>query len=141
MKKLTLLLCAVFALATVHTAMAADKSAKKKPAVKKQVKSAKGKLRHVVVFKYKADATKAQIDKVEKEFRALKDKIPGIVSLEAGFNNSPEGLNKDFTHIFIVTFRNEGARETYLPHPEHKAFVSVLKPILDDVFVVDFWAK
>jgi len=139
MKKLTLILCAAFALATLPTTMAAEKSAKKKPVAKKQAK--KGKLRHVVVFKYKADATKAQIDKVEREFRALKDKIPGITSLEAGVNNSPEGLNKDFTHVFIVTFRNEKAREVYLPHPDHKAFVSVLKPILDDVFVVDFWAK
>lgn len=146
MKKRTLILCAVFALATIPTTMAADKAEKKKPAAKKQTgkkkkAGAKGKLRHVVVFKYTADATKAQIDTVEKEFRALKEKIPGITSLEAGVNNSPEGLNKDFTHIFIVTFKNEKAREVYLPHPDHKAFVSVLKPILDDVFVVDFWAK
>ncbi len=145
MKKLTLILCAFLTLTTLQTAMAAEKIDKKKPVAKKQTAKkkgvSKGRLRHVVVFKYTADATKAQIDKVEKEFRALKDKIPGIVSLEAGVNNSPEGLNKDFTHIFIVTFRNEKAREVYLPHPEHKAFVGVLKPILDDVFVVDFWAK
>jgi len=146
MKKLTLILCAFIALTTLQTTMAADKSDKKKPVARKQTAAkkksgGKGRLRHVVVFKYKEEATKAQIDKVEKEFRALKDKIPGIVSLEAGVNNSPEGLNKDFTHIFIVTFRNEKAREVYLPHPEHKAFVGVLKPILDDVFVVDFWAK
>ena len=146
MKKLTLILCAAFALTTLQTTMAADKSDQKKPAANKQAgkkkkAGGKGKLRHVVVFKYKEDATKAQIDKVEKEFRALRDKIPGIVSLEAGVNNSPEGLNKDFTHVFIVTFKNEKAREVYLPHPDHKAFVGVLKPILDDVFVVDFWAK
>ncbi len=140
MKKLTLVLCAAFALTTLPTVMAADKSDTSKPAAKKKT-GGKGKLRHVVVFKYKEGSTKAQIDKVEREFRALKDKIPGIVSLEAGFNNSPEGLNKDFTHVFIVTFRNEKAREVYLPHPDHKAFVGVLKPILDDVFVVDFWAK
>ena len=28
--------------------------------------------------------------------------------------------------------------EIYLPHPDHKAFVEILKPILDDVFVIDF---
>lgn len=138
MKKLILMLCAVVALGTLQTAMAADKSDKQKPTAKKNVK---GKLRHVVVFKYQSDATPEQISTIEKEFRALKDKIPGIVSLEAGVNNSPEGLNKGFTHIFIVTFRNEKAREVYLPHPAHKAFVSVLKPSLDDVFVIDFWAK
>lgn len=100
--------------------------------------SAKGKIRHVVCFKFKEDADPAKIRKVEKEFAALKGKIPGIRSLEWGKNNSPEGLNKDFTHCFIVTFENEKARTVYLPHPDHKAFVSILKPILEDVFVIDF---
>jgi len=96
-------------------------------------------LRHVVSFKFKEDASDCEIKEVEKQFVALKDKIPGILSLEWGKNNSPEGLNKDFTHCFIVTFKDEKAREVYLPHPDHKAFVSILKPILDDVFVIDFW--
>lgn len=138
MKRPIPILCAAIALGTLQTAMATDKSDIKKPVAKK---SAKGKLRHVVIFKYKSDATPEQIANIEKEFRALKDKIPGVVSIEAGVNNSPENLNKEFTHIFIVTFRDEAARETYLPHPAHAAFVSVLKPSLDDVFVVDFWAK
>ena len=96
-------------------------------------------LRHVVSFKFKEDASDCEIKEVEKQFVALKDKIPGILSLEWGKNNSPEGLNKDFTHCFIVTFKDEKSREVYLPHPDHKAFVSILKPILDDVFVIDFW--
>ena len=99
------------------------------------------KLQHVVAFKFKEDATNEQILKVEKAFVALKGKIPEIADLEWGTNNSPEGLNKGFTHCFIVTFRNENGREVYLPHPDHKAFVKILKPILADVFVIDFWTK
>ena len=95
-------------------------------------------IRHVVCFKFKESAKKTEIERVEKEFSALKDKIPGILSLEWGKNNSPENLNKDFTHCFIVSFKDEEARKVYLPHPEHKAFVSILKPILEDVFVIDF---
>ena len=78
---------------------------------------------------------------MEKAFVALKGKIPEIADLEWGTNNSPEGLNKDFTHCFIVTFHDEKGRAVYLPHPDHKAFVKILKPILADVFVIDFWAK
>ena len=109
-------------------------------AAKDKTKSEKkGKeIQHVVCFKFKEDATKAQIKEVEKAFAALKDKIPEIDRLEWGTNNSPEGLNKGFTHCFIVTFANEMAREVYLPHPQHKAFVAILKPILEDVFVIDF---
>ena len=95
-------------------------------------------IRHVVCFKFKESAKKSEIERVEKEFSALKDKIPGILSLEWGKNNSPENLNKDFTHCFIVSFKDEEARKVYLPHPKHMAFVSILKPILDDVFVIDF---
>jgi len=98
------------------------------------------KIRHVVCFKFKEDATKQQIAKVEKAFEDLKKKkkIAEIESLEWGTNNSPEGLNKGFTHCFILTFADEKARDAYLPHPDHKAFGKVLKPILDDVFVIDF---
>ena len=95
-------------------------------------------IRHVVCFKFKKEAETEEIQKVEKAFSSLKDKIDGILSLEWGKNNSPEGLNKEFTHCFIVTFENAKAREVYLPHPDHKAFVAILKPILDDVFVIDF---
>jgi len=113
-----------------------------KPTDKKNKTSAetlsKESIRHIVCFKFKEDADPSKIKKVEREFAALKSKIPGIRSLEWGINNSPEGLNKGFTHCFIVTFDNEEARTNYLPHPDHQAFVSILKPILDDVFVIDF---
>jgi hypothetical protein len=39
-----------------------------------------------------------------------------------------------------VTFTSEKDREIYLPHPAHKAFVDVLKPYLDKVLVIDYWA-
>ena len=42
-----------------------------------------GELRHVVAFKFKDTATKQQIKEVEDGFRALKGKIPEIVSSAA----------------------------------------------------------
>lgn len=98
-------------------------------------------LRHVVLIKFKEDATEQEIEKVEKAFSALQEKIPVIDDYEWGTNNSPEGLNKGFTHCFFVTFESEEDRETYLPHPEHKAFVEVMKPHMEDVLVIDYWAN
>ena len=97
-------------------------------------------LRHVVCFKFKNEAKPAEIQRIEREFASLKKKIPQIRAFEMGTNNSPEGLNKGFTHCFVVTFGNEKDREIYLPHPAHKAFVKILKPILEDVFVIDYWS-
>jgi len=101
---------------------------------------AAGTLRHVVAFKFKADADQRQIDKVVEEFRRLKNSIDTIVSFETGTNNSPENLNKGFTHCFILTFKNEKDRDAYLVHPAHKAFGKLVGPVVDDVFVIDFWA-
>ncbi|MDF4202391.1 Dabb family protein [Maribacter sp. SA7] len=98
-------------------------------------------LRHTVFFKFKEGTTAAQIKKVEDAFSALPSKIEQIKSYEWGLNNSPEGLNKGFTHAFFLTFNSEEDRAIYLPHPDHKAFGAVLTPYLDDVFVVDYWTK
>jgi len=101
----------------------------------------KAKLRHVVAFKFKESATPADIKRVEDAFAALKGKIPQIESFEWGQNNSPEGLNKGCTHGFILTFNSEKDRDAYLVHPDHQEFGKLVKPLLADVFVVDFWAK
>ncbi|GGD56923.1 Dabb family protein [Muriicola marianensis] len=97
-------------------------------------------LRHVVLFKFKAGASADEIAEVRKAFVDLKSKIPQIVNLEWGINNSPEGLDKGFTHCFFLTFKSEEDRDLYLPHPDHKAFGNLLGPILEDVLVVDYWA-
>jgi hypothetical protein len=99
------------------------------------------KLQHVVSFKFKSAATSQEIKKVEDAFRALKEKIPQMAHLEWGTNVSKENRDKGFTHCFIVTFKNEKDRDAYLTHPDHKAFGKLLGPVLEDVFVIDFWAK
>lgn len=98
-------------------------------------------LRHVVMFKFKEDTAKKDIIKVQEAFSALPSKIPQIQSYEWGTNNSPEGLDKGFTHIFFLTFNSEADRAVYLPHPDHKAFGDILGPHLDDVLVLDYWSK
>ncbi|NBB74968.1 MAG: Dabb family protein [Bacteroidetes bacterium] len=97
-------------------------------------------VRHVVVFKYTEDASDAEIQEITEAFRALQDKIPGIVSFEHGVNNSPEDLNQGFTHVYVITFEDEAARDAYLPHPEHQQFVDMLmgSGIFEEAFVVDY---
>ena len=97
-------------------------------------------VKHIVVFKYKSTATSEQIAEVTTAFKALKGKIPGIASFEYGINNSPENLNKGFTHVYLLTFENASMRDAYLPHPEHKKFGELLGRlgVLEEPFVVDF---
>jgi hypothetical protein len=100
-----------------------------------------GKLRHVVLFKFKDTATAEQIQAVEEAFRALPGKVAEIRAFEWGTDVSVEGLAQGFTHCFFVTFDDAEARDTYLPHPDHKAFGALLRPILDKVLVIDYIAK
>ena len=95
-------------------------------------------LRHLVLLKFKTEISHGQVHALESAFAALATKISAVQSLEWGTNNSPEGLAKDFTHCFNLTFADEVARAAYLPHPEHLAFVEQLKPALDDVLVLDY---
>lgn len=98
-------------------------------------------LRHVVLFSFKEGSTPEQIKAIEDAFIALPKKIKQIKTLEWGTNNSPENLNQGFTHCFFVTFASEEDRAIYLPHPDHKAFGAILKPVLDKVLVIDYWTK
>lgn len=98
-------------------------------------------LRHVVSFKFKDDAPSAKIDEIIAAFEALPSKIPQIRGFEWGLNNSPEGHDKGFTHVFFLTFHSEEDRSIYLPHPDHQAFGALLSPHLADVMVVDYWTR
>jgi hypothetical protein len=118
-----------------------DDVTEKNSRIEKMTKSKDSVLRHVVLFKFKDNTKEEDIKKVEDAFHALPSKIKEIKGYEWGINNSPEGLDKGFTHCFFLTFDSEEDRAIYLPHPDHKAFGSVLGPHLDDVLVLDYWTK
>ncbi len=98
-------------------------------------------LRHVVLFGFKASATPAQIQEVERAFRALPASIANIQALEWGTNVSPENLSAGYTHCFLLTFASAADRDAYLPHPAHKAFGALIQPYVGQVLVVDYWSQ
>lgn len=98
-------------------------------------------LRHVVLFQFKESSTEEDVRKIVDAFRRLPSQIPQIADFEYGTDNSPEGLADGFTHCFLVSFKSEEDRKVYLPHKAHQEFVEVLKPHLEKVLVVDYWAS
>ncbi|RMB63505.1 Dabb family protein [Dokdonia sinensis] len=138
MPKVLLLLLIV----VLTTLSGCDEGKTKKSATEQQaVTKIDRTLRHIVLFKFKDNASDQEIKGVINAFEKLPSQIEEISAFEWGINNSPEGLNKDLTHSFLVSFNSEKDRDTYLIHPEHLAFVEVLKPHLDDVLVLDYWTK
>ena len=99
------------------------------------------KLRHIVLFGFKAGAASAQIDEIVARFRALQSQVPGIESFEWGVDASPEGLAQGHTHAFVLTFASEAERDAYLPHPKHQEFVQWVGAFVEKALVVDYWAR
>ena len=133
MKNISRLFGLAFGLGIMITGMTVEAEDKDKTKAKQ--------LRHFVCFKYKSEVSKAKILEVENAFARLEKKIKEIKAFEKGLNNSPEGLNKGFNHCYLITFNSEKGRDIYLVHPEHKKFVELVGPVVEDVFVVDYWVE
>ena len=97
-------------------------------------------LRHIVLFRYTAETSNEQIKLIEHNFKRMQSLIPEIYSIESGGNNSPEGLSKGFSHVFLLGFESEPNRDLYLSHPVHEEFKKWLADYLEDVLVFDFWS-
>lgn len=95
-------------------------------------------LRHIVLCDFLEDITPAKHAELVYEFSQLKNRIPGVLQFEWGPNVSPEGLDDGFTDCFSLSFADTGARDAYLIHAAHQAFVELLKPWLGRVLVFDY---
>jgi hypothetical protein len=96
-------------------------------------------LRHIVMYKFKDNVTPAQLQEVIDAFAGLPKKVNTIIGFEHGTNVSREGKSEGFTHVFVVTFRNETDLADYLVHPAHEAYVQVVRDRRDKVIVFDYW--
>src|SRR5436189_4533877 len=97
-------------------------------------------LRHIVMYQFKDDVTPAQLKEVIDAFAGLPKKIDTIIGFEHGTNVSKEGKSDGFTHVFVVTFKNEADRDAYIAHPAHDAYVKVVRDRREKVIVFDYWA-
>ncbi len=103
--------------------------------------SAQKALNHIVCFQFKDEIPMERRQQAVSDFLALKEEIPEIKSFEGGENISTEGLDKGFTHCFILGFADEAARDIYVPHPAHKKLAAKNKPLMKDLVVVDVWVN
>jgi len=132
---LALLCLAVFCSLTACSTKSASASMQEKAISKQKV------LKHIVALKFKENVSKEKRQQAIQNFRELEGEIPEILAFEGGEEISVGDLAKGFTHCFILTFKNEAARDTYLPHPAHMRVAKQNKPMLSDLLVVDVWSE
>jgi hypothetical protein len=88
-------------------------------------------IKHAVLLKFKSTTPSAKLEEIMAALDGLRGKIPGLLDFSGGAYSSPEGLNKGFTHGFVMTFTDAASRDAYLPHPEHEKVKEVIFPELD----------
>lgn len=95
-------------------------------------------IRHLLLIRFKPTATPEAVAAVWPLFEAIPSQVEGVVAVEWGRNNSPEGLDRGYTHAVLMTFADEAVRQNYLPHPAHEALKQVFVPLLEDIIVIDY---
>ena len=92
---------------------------------------------HVLLFKWKEDASLAQKSEMIKLFKGLPDKVVGFESFEmSDVSLSTEG----FDSILILKFTSETAMKEYEAHADHQRIAKTLGPAVVGKFaVVDYW--
>jgi hypothetical protein len=95
-------------------------------------------IRHFGMFQFHPEITAEEIDACFTHMRGMVGEIPGLLAVEHGPYDSPEGLSDGFTHGFVMTFDTAAHRDAYLPHPVHERVKDFVVPKLARVVVFDF---
>ena len=98
-------------------------------------------VKRIVLFKFKDETSTETVGEIFDGLKGLQDVIPGIEDYVDGAYSSTDGMNKDFTHAFIMTFSDEAARDGFGPHEAHQSLVNnLVGPNVADVLAFDFLA-
>lgn len=95
-------------------------------------------IRHILLITFKGEASPDDIAAVRAAFLAIPHQVSGVLAVEWGQNDSPEGRAEGFTHSVLMTFADEAARQRYLPHPDHDALKAIFRPVLERIIVLDY---
>lgn len=94
---------------------------------------------HLVVFKFNTNITPAKQQELLDQLLAFRGRIPGILDISAGLNETEEVENiHGYSLGLRVTFEDLASLRSYGPHPVHQEFMKSLDGILENVIVVDY---
>ena len=79
---------------------------------------------HVVLIKPKVSTSHKELSAFLEHVQALQEKIPGILSISVGENQSD--FHGGFTHGIIMRFVDDAHLQAHHAHPAHVAVVTEL---------------
>ena len=98
-------------------------------------------IRHIVLIRFRADVPEATIDAIFADLHAIRDVLPGVLSITSGRSESPEQIERGFMHGFVADFTDWDALAAYQAHPDHRrvgdAMIAHATGGLDGILVFD----
>lgn len=96
--------------------------------------------KHVVMWKLKSIPENREKNELLVELRnalnSLNGKIPGVIKIEAGIDESNSEFSYDL--LLIGTYEDKAAFENYRTHPEHEAILPLFKNLDLERAVIDY---
>ena len=83
-------------------------------------------IRHVVLTKFKHSVGEERIAAIYAELATLTGALSGANDFAGGRTESPEQMERGYTHAFMIDFESWSDLKTYADHPTHKALGSRL---------------
>ncbi|KAF8937319.1 hypothetical protein EDD21DRAFT_373285 [Dissophora ornata] len=94
-------------------------------------------IKHIVLFKVKAELSEQDGKDLLKEVRNLKERVPGVETVELGVNFNAR--SKGYTHGFTMDFKDKNGLDVYDKSEAHiDAVKNYLLPRIDDILVFDY---
>ena len=84
-------------------------------------------IRHILLLRFNQSAELPEINRLKDVFTSLPNKIEGVLSVEWGENDSPEGKNQGYTHSVLMTFVDDVfcSKTVMVLSGQHNSFVAV----------------
>lgn len=92
-------------------------------------------LTHIAIFKWKPKTSQEDIDAALKEVEDLRFKIPGILEITTGENQSR--YSQGYTHVVLVKGDDKEAIEAYRNHPDHKTVAAKIEAMEEHGIGID----
>lgn len=96
-------------------------------------------LRHIVLFRWKADASVTALDAFGTKCQSLPNLIGGVERYVAGPQDEGVKGSSSFDFAICIDFADADAFGRYQAHPAHVKFVDeVVRPIVEDRATLQF---
>ncbi|KAL3752470.1 hypothetical protein ACJRO7_013168 [Eucalyptus globulus] len=104
----------------------------------KTMEEAKGFVRRVLLFKFKAETAPDHIEQLIKDHSNLVNLVESLKSWHMGKDVSVKYSNEGFTHVIELTFESTEGIAAYMGHPAHLEMHERIWPHLEKIVVIDY---